>query len=87
MKRTTLLITLLLIITLPLAAQNFRIGATAGVNLNAPRYVESKMGFSVGAKGELGFKGLSEGLVHGRGSIIRITRMEMHVLGSRISHL
>lgn len=61
MKRTTLLITLLLIITLPLAAQNFRIGATAGVNLNAPRYVESKMGFSVGAKGELGFKGLSEG--------------------------
>lgn len=61
MKRTTLLLTLLLIITLPLAAQNFRIGATAGVNLNDPQIVESKMGFSVGAKGEFGFKGLSEG--------------------------
>lgn len=47
---------------LPSMAQEFRVGATAGVNVNAPSGDDTGLiGFNVGVKGELGLPQASEG--------------------------
>ena len=43
----------LLLMALPIVAQEFKIGAVAGLNLNVPSDLESGLGFRVGVKGEL----------------------------------
>lgn len=61
MKRTIIFTLLSLALCLPIAAQNVRFGALAGVNVHTANYLDAKMGFSIGAKAELGFKSLAEG--------------------------
>ena len=47
---------------LPSMAQEFRVGATAGVNVNSPSGDDTGLiGFNVGVKGELGLPQASEG--------------------------
>lgn len=47
---------------LPSMAQEFRVGATAGVNINSPSGDDTGLiGFNVGVKGELGLPQASEG--------------------------
>lgn len=43
-------------------AQSFRIGSTANVELNCPSDMKSKVGFSVGARGEFVFRIAAKGL-------------------------
>ncbi|WP_315517053.1 outer membrane beta-barrel protein [Hoylesella shahii] len=62
MKKITLIIVILIISTIKIAAQNVRIGTVAGVNLNAPDNLKSKIGYKLGAKAELGLSDLSQGL-------------------------
>lgn len=61
MKRTIIFTLLSLALYLPIAAQDVRFGALAGVNVHTANYLDAKMGFSIGAKAELGFKSLAEG--------------------------
>ena len=61
MKKKIVTFFILLISSLPIAAQNFRVGVTAGTNLHSSTNIDARMGFSIGAKGEYGFNGLDEG--------------------------
>lgn len=51
----------LVVIALGAEAQETRWGANIGTNLNMPSDEDTRTGFLVGAKGELGFRSLSEG--------------------------
>lgn len=62
MKRTIIFTLLSLALCLPIAAQDVRFGALAGVNLNAPDNLKSKIGYKLGAKAELGLSDLSQDL-------------------------
>ena len=61
MKKKFVTYFILLVFCLPIAAQNFRVGVTAGTNLHSSTNIDARMGFSIGAKGEYGFNSLDEG--------------------------
>ena len=61
MKKKIITYFILLVFCLPIAAQNFRVGVTAGANLHSSTNIDARMGFSIGAKGEYGFNSLDEG--------------------------
>lgn len=62
MKKVFMLLALLGAMILPSMAQEFRVGATAGVNVNSPSGDDTGLiGFNVGVKGELGLLQASEG--------------------------
>ena len=61
MKKKFITYFILLVFCLPIAAQNFRVGVTAGANLHSSTNIDARMGFSIGAKGEYGFNSLDEG--------------------------
>ena len=53
MKKTIIFTLLSLALCLPIAAQDVRFGALAGVNLNAPDNLKSEIGYKLGAKAEI----------------------------------
>ena len=61
MKKVSIVFSLLLLSTFQTLAQDFRFGTIAGFNLNSPNNLESKIGYRLGAKGELGISDLSQG--------------------------
>lgn len=61
MKKKIVTFFILLVSSLPIAAQNFRVGVTTGTNVHSSTNIDARMGFSIGAKGEYGFNGLDEG--------------------------
>ncbi len=62
MKKTIILICAGVLMSLQLAAQEFRMGALAGVNLNVPSDLESGIGYRVGVKVELALPTVANGL-------------------------
>jgi hypothetical protein len=70
MKKTVILICTGVLMSLQLAAQEFRMGALAGVNLNVPSDLKSGLGFRVGVKGELALPTVANGLYTESGLIL-----------------
>ena len=87
MKKKIVTFFILLVSSLPIAAQNFRVGVTTGTNLHSSTNIDARMGFSIGAKGEYGFNGLDEGLVCRCVAFIRVARMESGFWRSRPSSI
>ena len=48
MKKKFVTYFILLVFCLPIAAQNFRVGVTAGTNLHSSTNIDARMGFSIG---------------------------------------
>lgn len=53
---------LLLSVSIGGYGQNLKVGVTGGLNISSPSNYDSKVGFNVGLKGELGFPKASQGL-------------------------
>lgn len=70
MKRRIIIICAGLLIALPIVAQEFRPGVLAGLNLNVPSNLESRLGFHVGVKGELALPTVANGLYAESGLIL-----------------
>lgn len=70
MKRSIIIICTGLLMALPIVAQEFRPGVLAGLNLNVPRNLESRLGFHVGVKGELALPTVANGLYAESGLIL-----------------
>ena len=66
-----IVIALLSSVVIPSMAQEFKLGATAGVNINSPSkdYI-GQTGFNVGVKGELGFPQVTQGLFFDFGALL-----------------
>lgn len=62
MKKLFFLSLLLLSVSIGSYAQNLKVGVTAGLNISSPNDYDSKTGFNVGIKGELGLPNVSKGL-------------------------
>jgi hypothetical protein len=62
MKRRIIIICVGVLMALPIVAQEFKIGAVAGLNLNVPSDLKSGVGFRVGVKGELALPDVANGL-------------------------
>ena len=63
MKRITIIALLAVTVTLSASAQELRYGATAGANITIPsEHFDSRAGFHIGAKMEMGFPSIAEGL-------------------------
>ena len=70
MKRSIIIICTGLLMALPIVAQEFRPGVLAGLNLNVPSNLESRLGFHVGVKGELALPTVANGLYAESGLIL-----------------
>lgn len=63
MKRITIIALLAVTVTLSASAQHLRYGATAGANITIPsEHFDSRVGFHIGAKMEIGLPSIAEGL-------------------------
>ncbi|MDR0658738.1 MAG: PorT family protein [Mediterranea sp.] len=62
MKKVLFISLLLVSVGISSYARNFKAGVTAGLNVSSPSDYDSRMGFNVGVKGELGLPNVSEGL-------------------------
>lgn len=63
MKRITIIALLAVTVTLSASAQELRYGVTAGADITLPgKQFDSRVGFHIGAKMEMGFPSIAEGL-------------------------
>lgn len=62
MKKILFFSLLLLSVSISSYGQNLKVGITGGLNISSPSNYDSKAGFNVGIKGELGLPKVSQGL-------------------------